>query len=253
MGVSERLDFAGSPSLYKRLDANTTGKYCELVFISAAVAKGMEVATPVGNQRGWDVLLEIGGRWERVQVKTAYAEGGRTKVSAMRTFKSTPSGKKPAVGYSDHETDYIAAVMPEDGAIWLIPLAAFGTRTRMSLGADYLWVQGVDVPLPVRNPLMDRKEKSMAASSAQPTPNRNALRDLMSVVNRPQSVSVDAWVVAERYLAGESYALIGRDLGVSGNAVRERIERVVNRLRKGIGTPAAFSLVEPPLVTTLTQ
>ena len=88
------------------------GEWVELQFMARAVRLGFKVAKPWGDSSAYDVGVEYGQRYLRVQVKsTTY----RTGTGYLCGFKPG-EGSKP---YTTRKVDFFAAyVIPED--VWYV-------------------------------------------------------------------------------------------------------------------------------------
>lgn len=112
---------------FKRRDANSTGKYCEMLALLEFTALGYQVALPFGNQAVWDFLIEECGIFRRVQVKAASPTRNNYSVGLLRG----KSGSKRT--YSIGDVDYIVAVCPENRAIWKMPIEAVAGKQSQAL------------------------------------------------------------------------------------------------------------------------
>jgi hypothetical protein len=100
-------------------DAKRQGELAELVFAERAMRRGLKVSKPYGESTAYDFVVDGGGGFKRVQVRSVgVEERGVYRVS-------TGNGHSSKRAYTAEEIDILAAyVIPED--VWyLIPVAAF--------------------------------------------------------------------------------------------------------------------------------
>ena len=92
------------------------GEWVELLFMAWALRKGFKVSRPWGDSGPYDVGVEHGRRFLRVQVKSTSFRVGN---GYMCGFSSNQKSKR----YSRRQVDFFAAyVIPED--VWYIIPAA---------------------------------------------------------------------------------------------------------------------------------
>ncbi len=93
------------------------GEWVELLFMAWALRKGFRVSKPWGDSGPYDVGVEHGRRFLRVQVKSTSFRRG---TGYLCGFSSNQRSKR----YTRRQVDYFAAyVIPED--VWyIIPAAA---------------------------------------------------------------------------------------------------------------------------------
>jgi hypothetical protein len=88
------------------------GEWAELEFIAAAAKRDLRVSKPMGDSASYDAVIEIRGRFVRVQVKstTCIRPGGCYKCNIR------PSTGRP---YKRRDFDFLAVyIIPED--LWYI-------------------------------------------------------------------------------------------------------------------------------------
>ena len=87
------------------------GAWVELLFMTRAAKRGFVVSKPWGDSAQYDVGIEEGGRYMRVQVKGTECREGNGYSCVL------DSGKRK--GYTAEDVDYLAIyLLPED--IWYI-------------------------------------------------------------------------------------------------------------------------------------
>lgn len=193
----------------RNADKNRTGKYSELIAITHFMNEGLQIAMPFGNQSGWDFLVKENGKWMEVQVKTGQirANGGAScELSRCNGLKAAKYGKSRT--YTEEDCDYIAAVLPECGSVWVIPIANAVGKRRLPLiqstataRRSYLDLSSLP-PAPVVAKLEQRTCKI-----------RRALREFKPA-DRPDSVSAATWEMIELYLSGATVAQLLQRYGL---------------------------------------
>jgi hypothetical protein len=102
----------------KRWDARTykqRGEWVELQFMAAAASHGYRVLSPWGDSMSYDVVVDQGGGFLRVQVKSTEVRLGNGYLCQFRHG----CGKKR--GYETGELDLFAAFVIPVGVWYLIP------------------------------------------------------------------------------------------------------------------------------------
>ena len=108
-------------------DQKERGEWAELLFMAEAARMGLKVARPHGDSARFDVIVEGGGKFHRVQVKSTTFH--RKGCYECLCFWSRVSRKRVAKQYTEAEIDLVAAyVVPED-AWFLIPVSEIRTRS----------------------------------------------------------------------------------------------------------------------------
>jgi len=88
------------------------GEWAELEFMAAAAKHGLQVVKPMGDSASYDAVVETGGHFVRVQVKS---------TASLRPEGCYKCNIRPASGlpYNRGDFDFIAVyVIPED--VWYI-------------------------------------------------------------------------------------------------------------------------------------
>jgi len=98
------------------------GEWAELEFMARATERGLGVSKPWGESTPYDVAVEQGGRFMRVQVKSTIYKVGKSYVCNTRP----DSDLKP---YTMAEIDFLAAyVIPMN--LWYIVPAKIATALK---------------------------------------------------------------------------------------------------------------------------
>jgi hypothetical protein len=97
------------------------GQWAELRFMAKATEFGYQLAKPVGDSTQYDVVIDLGGRFVSVQVKSTMFEAGNLKPGNFVASLVHASG--PNHRYEQTDFDYLAVYcIPRD--IWhIIPWA----------------------------------------------------------------------------------------------------------------------------------
>jgi hypothetical protein len=99
------------------------GEWVELKFMGEAAEQGLQVLKPWGDSSAYDVAVDPGRGFVRVQVKSTIC---RTQSGYLCDFKPGPNSRP----YTPRQLDFFAAyVIPED--VWyLIPASVLLRRQR---------------------------------------------------------------------------------------------------------------------------
>ena len=97
------------------------GELAELRFMTRAAELGLRVIKPWGDSARYDFVVETGGRFLRVQVKSTTSKVDESYDCHLSTGRQKP--------YTKNEIDFIAAyIVPKD--VWyIIPIEVAGKRT----------------------------------------------------------------------------------------------------------------------------
>ena len=99
---------------------NTVGIIGEQAAILAFVSHGYQVSTPVGNNARYDLVVDIDGRFVRIQVKTTQCV--KNGLMVFGTCKSNPY-KHEGIRYNKNEVDFFALYCIENGYLGLFPVS----------------------------------------------------------------------------------------------------------------------------------
>jgi hypothetical protein len=111
-----------------RREVKRRGEIGEAAFLKKAASMGFGVSKPWGDSDRYDLVVDVGGRMLRVQVKSAHcvsaSPGGGYNIRAC------PHNH---VSYRDDEIDILVAyIVPED--VWYVfPASAFSTMKSLRL------------------------------------------------------------------------------------------------------------------------
>ncbi len=93
------------------------GQWAELRFMAKATELGFQVAKPLGDSAQYDVVLDVGGRFISVQVKSTFHAVADSSPGCFEASLAHPSG--PNRRYQQSDFDYLAVYyIPKD--IWYI-------------------------------------------------------------------------------------------------------------------------------------
>ncbi len=112
-------------------DPNLKGNVAELKIAAEFVGAGVDVLQPVGEHARYDLVLEIGGRFLRIQCKSASLYRDVICVRNQSTRRGRDGFiRKP---YTADEIDAIAAYCPEVDRCYLVPMDVIGTSRQITL------------------------------------------------------------------------------------------------------------------------
>jgi PD-(D/E)XK endonuclease len=102
------------------------GQWAELRFMAKVIELGFQAAKPLGDSAQYDVVLDVGGRFISIQVKSTFHEVAGSSPSRFEVSLLHPSG--PNRTYQQSDFDYLAVYyIPKD--IWyIIPSAQAAGR-----------------------------------------------------------------------------------------------------------------------------
>ena len=102
------------------LNPNLKGNVAEAAITLHALRAGVEVLKPQAEHVRYDLALDIGGRFFRVQCKSAKLVGGAVVIT-LRTCRRVAGGYARGT-YTRDEIDLVAAYCHENETCWLVPI-----------------------------------------------------------------------------------------------------------------------------------
>jgi hypothetical protein len=113
------------PSLPASVHTKTKGDIAEAYITARLLEKGMTVLRPVGDNARYDLVIEAGGAFARVQRKTGCYDPRATNVlrfPACSSATHTNRGKRSYRG----EADLFAVWFPPLRTVYLVPVSHVG-------------------------------------------------------------------------------------------------------------------------------
>lgn len=149
--------------------------YTELLARAALTRLGINIAVPDSSgssQFGWDLLaeLEAGRPFKRLQVKAAKVRSGRVWASTVKQ-----NGREHKCPYDGREFDYLVAVEPQTGVMWLLPINEVAGKRHTPLDNTDPWI-GAD-EMPRLKALLSASEAVNRRSQWEQNPNQMHLFD----------------------------------------------------------------------------
>jgi Holliday junction resolvase-like predicted endonuclease len=128
----------------------TQGDLGEVSALEWLVARGYQVYVPLGHSADCDLVADIDGRLERVQVKTSICRQGTRYAVMLATKGGNRSWTGTVKRFSADRCDWLF-VLVGDGRRWWIPSAAVEACTAVTLGgpkySEYEVEPGRPLPL----------------------------------------------------------------------------------------------------------
>ena len=125
------------------------GNKSKSIILSAYLDAGFTVSIPFGTGASYDLVVDVGHRLFKIQVKTAWISHGCVLYKSLR--------RQPGAGltrrrYEFGEVDYFAVCCPTSQLLYAVPAENHGTQGRLRLNpvkngqakfvrwaADYTW------------------------------------------------------------------------------------------------------------------
>jgi len=101
------------------VDTKSIGEITEAVVLAEFLKAGFPVLLPFGDNQRYDMVVEVGGSFLRVQCKTASPCGWKGDRSCIR-FKAR-NGVHVSRPYQD-QADLFAAYAPSTGQVYVVPV-----------------------------------------------------------------------------------------------------------------------------------
>ncbi len=107
------------------MDTKLKGDIAEQAAVLAALQRGWGVLRPVGDRLAYDLVFDVNGRFVRAQVKCAWRE--RTSGNYVVDTRRTKTNRRRMVRdrYQASDFDFALAYLPDTGAFYVFPAAAF--------------------------------------------------------------------------------------------------------------------------------
>jgi PD-(D/E)XK endonuclease len=122
---SRRVWRAGSKiwaSVWRVTNTKATGEVSEAVVLARFLEAGFPVLLPFGDNQRYDMVVEVDGRFLRVQVKTAYqALGGCIRFNARTTNRHGQNST-----HYRGQADLFAAYSPDTKQVYVLPVDGCG-------------------------------------------------------------------------------------------------------------------------------
>lgn len=99
---------------------NVLGKTAESKIIHECVKRGMTVCIPYTNDTSYDLAVEQGGRFERIQVKSTKSDEQLMKVQLQRTYK-LGNNKLVCRNYTKDDFEWLAVHDRRTDECYLVP------------------------------------------------------------------------------------------------------------------------------------
>lgn len=100
----------------RAINPKQIGEQTEAVLMAKLLLRGETVLRPFGDNQRYDMVLDKGGIFVRIQCKT-----GRLKKGCITFATYSKAGGGPRKGY-DGEVEFFGVYCPENGKSYLIPI-----------------------------------------------------------------------------------------------------------------------------------
>jgi hypothetical protein len=110
----------------------TIGDRSTLAVMLALHRAGYELLVPFGENCRYDLVIDEGGRFQRVQCKTGRLRSGAVRFKACSTYAHHPNPKLTRRDYMD-EIDLFGVYCPETGGVYLVPITEMLLRRHGTL------------------------------------------------------------------------------------------------------------------------
>lgn len=125
------------------------GNTSEGIVLSAYLNAGFTVSIPFGTGASYDLVVDVGSRLLKIQVKTAWINKGCVQYKSQRR---QPGPGLTRRSYRNCEVDYFVAYCPANGNLYTVPAENHGGQGRLRLApvkngqaqlvrwaSDYTW------------------------------------------------------------------------------------------------------------------
>ena len=119
---------AGDGEPRGRAQSKDRGDLAEMQFMAAAASRGFAVSKPYGDNEKYDLILDVGRRMWRVQVKSSAAmhhRGYAVRASWRTSYRQ--------ISYKPSQVDFMAVTIVGEGIWYVIPVRALAGRLTINL------------------------------------------------------------------------------------------------------------------------
>lgn len=106
------------------------GNSSEGLVLTAYLNEGFTVSLPFGSGACYDLIIDVGLRLYKIQVKTAWVGGGCVQYKSQRRQPGHSLTRRP---YKNGEVDYFAVYCPKTGNLYAVPAENHGGQGRLRL------------------------------------------------------------------------------------------------------------------------
>ena len=108
------------------------GDLAELMVAADLRRRGYQISIPFGEDCDYDLVVDRGGKLERIQVKYATSDGARVLVRC-RSHSLTNGKVRATKHYTAKTVDWIAVWESTSGVIYYVPSSVFDGFTDLTL------------------------------------------------------------------------------------------------------------------------
>jgi hypothetical protein len=105
----------------------TSGDRSTLAIMHSLVAHDA-VLLPFGENTRYDLVIDTGATFERIQCKTGRLKSGVVIFATASTYAHHPNPKIHRRGY-ENEIEYFGVYYPTNGGVYLVPISDVSTTT----------------------------------------------------------------------------------------------------------------------------
>ena len=119
---------AGDGKPRGRAQSKDRGDLAEMQFMVAVASRGFVVAKPYGDNEKYDLIVDVGRRMWRVQVKSSAARhhrGFAVRASWRTSYRQ--------ISYKPSQVDFVAVTIVGEGIWYVIPVRALAGRLTINL------------------------------------------------------------------------------------------------------------------------
>lgn len=114
------------------MDTTKIGNITEGALLSSLMRSGRVVLIPFGTQDDYDIVFEEGGRFFKVQCKTAHTVKGVMIFNAYTVVRDKDT-KKYHNRYYGEKIDFFGVYCPENGKCYLVPVSEITAKAKVHL------------------------------------------------------------------------------------------------------------------------
>ena len=118
-------------------DTKQIGDITEAIILAELLKVGCSVLLPFGERHRYDLVLDEGGTFVRVQCKTGRLRRGAVRFNTSSVVKDAATKKYVKKYYGEEDIDFYGVYCPETGQCYMVPVGDVA-RTEGSLRIAHL-------------------------------------------------------------------------------------------------------------------
>lgn len=104
-------------------DTKIIGEISEAAITLALLKRGYSISKPIGENSRYDLIVEIDGKLNKVQCKTAKLKNDVVIAGISRVVRTKKNGGYQKISYDNNDVDFFGIYCPDTNVCYLVPFA----------------------------------------------------------------------------------------------------------------------------------